>query len=323
VRSWQVALPGAVDAAGAPRSVRCHTVRCRTDAGTVNRYGYPIFGFGRGSHRGRGRANRNPPEVVHLSKRRALPINSSASGQSAIGVRNRLLAALPAADRARIVRTLEVVPLKLKETLHKPGESPRHVYFPGGGFCSAVTVLEDGRMIEVATIGREGMVGISAVLGGRAAGSSATIVQGATDICYRMTADALGAELDRRGPFYEIVTDYTEALIGFIMQSTACNAVHTIEQRLARWLLMAHDRMESDDFPLTQEFAAMMLGASRPTVSIVAATLQHAGLITYYRGQVTIVSRKRLEAASCECYRAATALVEAVAARWDSRHRVR
>ena len=94
-------------------------------------------------------------------------------------------------------------------------------------------------------------------------------------------------ELDRRGAFYDILTDYTEALIGFIMQSTACNAVHTVEQRLARWLLMAHDRMESDDFPLTQEFAAMMLGATRPTVSIVAGTLQHAGLITYFRGQVT------------------------------------
>ena len=178
-------------------------------------------------------------------------------------------------------------------------------------------------MIEVATIGREGMVGISAVLGGRSPTSSAAIVQGATDTCYRMTADALSGELNRRGAFYDIVTDYTEALIGFIMQSTACNAVHTVEQRLARWLLMAHDRMESDDFPLTQEFAAMMLGATRPTVSIVAGTLQHAGLITYYRGQVKIVNRKRLEATSCECYRAATDLVQAVTSRRDSRSRLR
>ena len=178
-------------------------------------------------------------------------------------------------------------------------------------------------MIEVATIGREGMVGVSAVLGGRSASPSATIVQGATDTCYRMTTDALSGELDRRGAFYDILTDYTEALIGFIMQSTACNAVHTIEQRLARWLLMAHDRMESDDFPLTQEFAAMMLGATRPTVSIVADTLQHAGLITHYRGQVTILNRKRLEAASCECYRAATDLIQAVTARWESRPRLR
>ena len=251
-------------------------------------------------------------EVVHLSKRRTPAIYQSETDQSGGRVRNRLLAALPTADRERIVPALDVIPLKLKETLHKPGERPQHVYFPGGGFCSAVAVLEDGRMIEVATIGREGMVGISAVLGGQSLSSSAAIVQGATDTCYRMTAEALRSELDRRGAFYDILTSYTEALIGFIMQSTACNAVHTIEQRLARWLLMAHDRMESDDFPLTQEFAAMMLGATRPTVSIVAATLQHAGLITYYRGQVRIVNRPRLEATSCECYRAATDLVQSV-----------
>jgi CRP-like cAMP-binding protein len=174
--------------------------------------------------------------------------------------------------------------------------------------------------VEVATIGREGMAGATAVLNGNPP-SSATMVQGATDTCYRMTAGALEAELDRRSAFYDIVTGYTEALIGFIMQSTACNAVHTVEQRLARWLLLAHDRMESDDFPLTQEFAAMMLGASRPTVSIVAGTLQHAGLITYFRGQVTIVNRRRLEAASCECYRAATALVQSVTARRETRSR--
>jgi CRP-like cAMP-binding protein len=264
-----------------------------------------------------------PEEVVHLSKRRPPIISRFGTDRSSDGIRNRLLAALPIADRQRIVPALDVIPLKLKETLHKPGERPRHVYFPGGGFCSAVAVLEDGRMIEVATIGREGMVGISAVLGGRSASPSAAIVQGATNTCYRMTADALMGELDRRGAFYDILTDYTEALIGFIMQSTACNAVHTVEQRLARWLLMAHDRMESDDFPLTQEFAAMMLGATRPTVSIVAGTLQHAGLITYYRGQVTIVNRKRLEATSCECYRAATDLVESVTSRRDPQSRLR
>jgi CRP-like cAMP-binding protein len=260
-----------------------------------------------------------PKEVVHLSKRRTPATRQSETGRSSEGMRNRLLAALPTEDQERIVLALDVIPLTLKETLHKPGEPLQHVYFPGGGFCSAVAVLEDGRMIEVATIGREGMVGIFAVLGGHSMSSSAAIVQGATNTCYRMTVDALRSELDRRGPFYDIVTDYTEALIGFIMQSTACNAVHTVEQRLARWLLMAHDRMESDDFPLTQEFAAMMLGATRPTVSIVAATLQHAGLITYFRGQVKILNRQRLEATSCECYRAATDLVQSVTSRRDSR----
>ena len=105
---------------------------------------------------------------------------------------------------------------------------------------------------------------------------------------------------------------YAQALVGFVMQSTACNAVHSVEQRLARWLLMARDRMESNEFPLTQEFAAMMLGASRPTVTVVAGTLQKAGLITYHRGLVKIVDGKKLEAASCECYRTATDLLNAV-----------
>jgi CRP-like cAMP-binding protein len=224
---------------------------------------------------------------------------------------NRLLAALPADDYARVARALEVVPLRLKDVLHKPGEPIRHVYFPGGGFCSLVTVLEDGRMVEVATVGREGMVGISAVLDGSPP-SSAAMVQGEADTCYRMTADAFRQEMDRRGPFYELLAHYAQALVGFVMQSTACNAVHTVEQRLARWLLMARDRMGSDDFPLTQEFVAMMLGATRPTVTVVAGTLQKAGLITYHRGHVTIVDREKLEAASCECYRAATDLLRAV-----------
>jgi CRP-like cAMP-binding protein len=224
---------------------------------------------------------------------------------------NRLLAALPAADYARILPSLTVVPLKLKEILHKPGQPIRDVYFPGGGFCSMVTVLEDGSMVEVATIGREGMVGVSAVLDGTPA-TSAAIVQGETDTCYRMKVDAFRREINRRGAFHELMAHYTQALFGFVAQSTACNAIHSVEQRLARWLLMAHDRMGSDEFTLTQEFVAMMLGASRPTVTVVAGTLQKAGLIKYRHGRVSILDRKSLEAASCECYRAATDLLNSV-----------
>ena len=143
---------------------------------------------------------------------------------------------------------------------------------------------------------------------------SASMVQAEMDVCYRMTADAFRREMDRRGAFYELLTRYAQALVGFVMQSTACNAVHSVEQRLARWLLMARDRVERDEFPLTQEFAAMMLGASRPTVTVVAGTLQKAGLITYRRGRVTIRNGAALEQASCECYRAATDLLEAVTA---------
>jgi CRP-like cAMP-binding protein len=225
--------------------------------------------------------------------------------------RNLLLASLPKSDRDRLLPSLEVVPLKLRALLYKPGESVEHVYFPGGGFCSIVTVLADGSMVEVATVGREGMVGISALVDAQPA-TSATLVQGETDVCYRMPVKAYRAEMNARGAFYGLITRYIDAHIGVVMQSTACNAVHSIEQRLARWLLMAHDRMGTQEFKLTQEFAAMMLGAARPTVTIVAGTLQRAGLITYRRGRVTIVDREELESASCECYQAATRLLQSV-----------
>jgi len=228
--------------------------------------------------------------------------------------RNLLLAALPTDEYRRVAQSLESIPLKLKSVVHRAGDPVRYVYFPGGGFFSMLTVLKDGGMVEVATVGREGMVDITAVLDGNPV-SSTTMVQGETDVCYRMTAETFRREMDRRGVFYELLTHWTQALVGFIMQSTACNAVHSVEQRLARWLLMARDRMESDHFPLTQEFVAMMLGASRPTVTIVAGTLQKAGLITYRRGQVTIVDRERLEAAACECYRTTTDLLNTVTAR--------
>lgn len=224
---------------------------------------------------------------------------------------NRLLAALPAADYARIFPSLTVVPLKLKDILHAPGEPIHEVYFPGSGFCSILTVLDDGKMVEIATVGREGMVGISAVLDGTPV-TSAVLVQGATDTCYRMTAGAFRREVDRHGPFHDLMAHYAQALFGFVAQSTACNAIHSVEQRLARWLLMAQDRMASDEFPLTQELVAMMLGASRPTVTVVAGALQKAGSIKYRHGRVTIVDRKDLEAASCECYRAATDLLNRV-----------
>jgi len=235
----------------------------------------------------------------------------SANRPPPTGNPNRLLAALPAADYARILPSLTVVPLKLKAVLHKPGEPIQDVYFPGSGFCSMLTVLEDGGMVEIATVGREGMLGVSAVLDGTPA-TSFVMVQGESDTCYRMKVDPFRREIDRHGAFHELMTHYAHALFGFVAQSTACNAVHSVEQRLARWLLMARDRMDSNEFPLTQEFVSMMLGASRPTVTVVAGTLQKAALITYHRGRVTIVNPEQLEAASCECYRVATNLLNSV-----------
>jgi CRP-like cAMP-binding protein len=225
--------------------------------------------------------------------------------------RNLLLGALPPSDLRRIAPTLEIVPLELRQVLHTPKERIRAVYFPTAGFCSLLTVLKDGSMVEVATIGREGAIGVFAALDdGRA--TAAAMVQGESDVCYRMKLDVFRREIDRRGTFRELIVHYAQALFGFVAQSTVCNAVHSVEQRLARWLLMARDRMDRDDFPLTQAFVAMMLGASRPTVSIAAGSLQKAGMITYRRGHVTIVNRKKLERASCECYRTVTNLLRGV-----------
>ena len=255
-------------------------------------------------------AKRRPTAAASANR----PPPSSRGRPSLAENQNRLLAALPLDVYTRVASNLESIQLPLKEFLYKPGESIAHVYFPGGGFCSIVTVLADGSMVEVATIGREGMLGLSTVSGGHR-GASAAMVQGESDLWYRLPMVAFRHEMELQGPFYELLTAYAQALTGVIMQSTACNAVHSIEQRLARWLLMAHDRMGRDEFALTQEFVAMMLGATRPTVTIVAGTLQRAGLITYHRGQLTIVDRKALESASCECYRTVTDLLTDVITR--------
>jgi CRP-like cAMP-binding protein len=241
-----------------------------------------------------------------MALKRRLPFSSNRPPPA-----NHLLAALPADDYARLAATLGTTALKLKRVLHKPGEPIDQVYFPGGGFVSVVTVLKDGSMVEVATIGREGMLGMFAALN-RDPSPSAAMVQAESDTCYTMSADAFRQEMDRHGAFYDLLTRYGQALVGFIMQSTACNAVHSVEQRLSRWLLLAHDRVGEDEFRLTQEFAAMMLGTSRPTVTVVAGTLQRAGLIQYRRGHLTILDRERLEAVSCECYRTATDLLQSV-----------
>jgi len=215
---------------------------------------------------------------------------------------NLLLAALPGEVYTRVQRSLTAVRVTLRQVLQEAHAPLDHVYFPSGGFCSIVTLLEGGRMIEVATIGREGAVGATSALSDLAT-PTATMVQGKMGPCFAMTVDAFRKEMDRRGPFYELVTHHMQALINVAMQSTACNAVHSVDQRLARWLLTAADHMESDAFDLTQEFAAMMLGASRQTVTLAAGALQKAGALRYQRGHVTIVDRAALERASCECYR--------------------
>lgn len=224
---------------------------------------------------------------------------------------NLLLAALPATDYERIVAPLEVVSLPLRQILHQPGEPVRNMYFPACGFSSELMGLRDGRMVEVFTTGREGVVGLFAIPVTGAVASTA-MVQATIDRCVKMPATMFWNELEARGPFFDLVSRYRFALTRFVMQSTACNAVHTVEERLARWLLTARDHVGAKEFPLTQEFVAMMLGSPRSTVSEVAATLQRAGLIAYRRGRVTIADDERLEAAACECYGITAVLLDSL-----------
>jgi len=258
-------------------------------------------------------APNRPPPVRRLNDSANRPPPSPTNGLPSRGSNpNLLLAALADSEYARLSPTLDRVFVTVKQLLQKPGEMVQHMYFPGDGFCSELAVLEDGTMVEAAIVGREGVAGLLNMSNGGPMASTATMVQGPMTTCYRMTAVAFREEMERRETFYAAVSNYTQVLTRLVMQSTACNAVHNVEQRLARWLLTAHDQMRKDSFPLTQEFVAMMLGVARPTVAIVAGKLQKAGLIKYHRGHVTIVDREQLETAACECYRTVADLLAGI-----------
>ena len=215
--------------------------------------------------------------------------------------KNKLLACLPREDFERIkpyLRTLAVTP---KQVFHPLNEPIQHVIFPNGGVASVTTVMQDGTMVEVATVGTEGMLGIDVFFGGDVS-TGETMLQVPDTNAEFMSVASFRTELDRRGPLFECVQRYSQALVTLMMHSTACMALHAVHERCCRWLLMTHDRVPGDDFQLSHEFLAMMLGSTRPTVSLVAGTLQKAGLITYTHGHVTILDREGLEAASCECY---------------------
>jgi CRP-like cAMP-binding protein len=215
---------------------------------------------------------------------------------------NRLLAALPRTDYLRMLPELKTVPITVKQVLHKHGELVRHVYFPNSVVCSMTTVMNNGSMVEVATIGQEGMVGINAFLGDDVT-PGATMVQVGNGTAVRMSLAAFRREVRRTGAFQVLINRYAQALVATMMQSVACNTLHSLRQRCARWLLSTQDRVEGNEFGLSHEFLAIMLGAQRPTVTIVAGTLQKAGLIRYRHGRVMVLDRKGLERESCECYR--------------------
>jgi CRP-like cAMP-binding protein len=238
-----------------------------------------------------------------MSRIRVSPVRPPARPPPTDGrPKNRLLAALPAADFNRLRPHLKTVPLILKQVLQKQGEPIRHVYFPNGGVVSITTVLSSGTQVEAATVGDEGMLGIEAFLSADAIAPGETLMQVPDTNAEMLSVEDFRREIDAHGALHDLVGRYTQIVIAQMMQCAACNALHQVSQRCARWLLTTHDRMSEQDFHLSHEFLAVMLGVQRPTVSVVAATLQEAGLIRYTHGHVTVRDRKGLEAASCECY---------------------
>ncbi|MEO8898758.1 MAG: Crp/Fnr family transcriptional regulator [Candidatus Dormibacter sp.] len=213
--------------------------------------------------------------------------------------RNLMLGVLPAVDRERLLPRLSPMFLEIKRVLFEPGKPIDSVYFPLNGVISLVTPLEDGAIVEVATVGNEGVVGVPLVLGGSLAVRAISQVAGWV---LRMDASSFLTEMGRPGPMRDITDDYLQALFGQISQAAACNRLHTNEERLSRWLLMSHDRVGTEEFAITHEFLGQMLGSRRATVTLSAGILQAAGLIKYHRGQVTIVDRHGLEQVACECY---------------------
>lgn len=215
---------------------------------------------------------------------------------------NRLLDALPSSDLARLTAGMTDVTFGHKDLLYQVGGPIDHVYFPRSGVLSAVVVMADGATAEVAATGREGMVGVSAALGAKVS-TERVFCQVHPAECRRMGAEEFGAEVARGGPFGAVVNGYVRACLTASARQTACNALHPIDARCARWLLMCRDAVGADEFPLTHEFLAVMLGVRRASVSVTAGNLQTAGMIAYRHGRVAIRDRARLEDAACECYR--------------------
>jgi len=228
---------------------------------------------------------------------------------------NLILRGLPRNEFPQVFSAMELVRLRLHQVLHEAGETIKSVYFLNEGIGSVLTVQPDGKSVEVGLIGKEGFVGVPVIFGFST--SPLRVVTQADGTGYRIDADALRTMLPRY-PMLEKRLQRFSMMLG--MQSTqiaACNRLHNVEERLARWLLMSHDRCHGNRLPLTQEFLGQMLGARRASVSVAAAALQKAGMIAYTRGSVTIRDRCNLEDAACDCY----GIIQRQKKRWDEETR--
>jgi CRP-like cAMP-binding protein len=214
---------------------------------------------------------------------------------------NRLLAALPPETYSSVIRDLRMMDVGVGEPLSETGDEMEHVYFPNSGVYSVTNEMRDGTLVEVATVGFEGMLGISVFLGDMTA-SGRTFMQVPNGALPSMTVARFEKLIAEPGPFRTAVSGYVQASLLQAMQGTACNALHGMKQRACRWLLQTHDRVGADEFQMKHEFLAIMLGTTRPHVTKVLGVLQRAGAISTRYGKINIHDRKKLERMSCECY---------------------
>jgi CRP-like cAMP-binding protein len=217
-------------------------------------------------------------------------------------VTNSLLLAVPEEEFQLLRPHLEFAALEMHQVLQDPGQPIAFGFFPNSGLASLLIVTSDAKSVEVGMVGNEGFVGIALAVGIRAS-AQRVIVQIPGDVL-RIKSDLLADILPRARKLQQLLNRYLLVQGMQVAQVAACNRLHEIEQRLARWLLMSHDRSDSDSFPITHDLLSQMLGSGRPSITVAAGALQKAGIIEYTRGRVKIVSRSGLEAAACECYEA-------------------
>lgn len=216
-------------------------------------------------------------------------------------LKNKILASLPQRESSRLLPGSKLLQIRPNDVLFRPGERLRYVYFPVGAVISLVASTRDGRDVAVSVTGREGLIGIRTVLGSNTHGYMGVVLTPGE--CLRARADVLRAEFKRGGVLQDRVLAYLRYLLVQISQTAACNRVHALDKRLARWLLMIQSRVQEREFQMTHEVLSTMVGAPRSEVTIAAGMLRKAGLIRYTRGRITLLDRRGLESVACECYR--------------------